>query len=97
MVPAWYRVTQRRRETHDTVTLALLPDDTDSTPVADVPAPYVPAPYVPAPYVPGQFNMLYAFGVGEAPISISADYRAGRPVWHTVRAVGAVSEALCRA
>ena len=36
---------------------------------------------------PGQFTMLYAFGVGEVPISVSrAD--AGGPLVHTVRAVG---------
>lgn len=45
-------------------------------------------------FAPGQFNMLYAFGKGEVPISISGDpARAGRLV-HTVRAVGAVSRAL---
>jgi NAD(P)H-flavin reductase len=49
-----------------------------------------------APYRPGQFNMLYSFGVGEVPVSISGPYRAGRPVLHTIRAVGAVSRALCR-
>ena len=40
--------------------------------------------------------MLYAFGVGEAAISISGD--PGRPdrLVHTVRAVGKVSEALAR-
>jgi NAD(P)H-flavin reductase len=45
---------------------------------------------------PGQFNMLYAFGVGEVPISISG-IDAGHRVRHTVRAVGAVSQALCAA
>jgi anaerobic sulfite reductase subunit B len=44
---------------------------------------------------PGQFTMLYAFGVGEVPISVSGD-REGR-LLHTVRAVGAVSEAICAA
>jgi sulfhydrogenase subunit beta (sulfur reductase) len=39
-------------------------------------------------FAPGQFNMLYAFGVGEVPISISGDPGAGALV-HTVRAVGA--------
>jgi anaerobic sulfite reductase subunit B len=43
---------------------------------------------------PGQFAMLYAFGVGEVPISLSAGGDAGHLV-HTVRAVGAVSRALC--
>jgi NAD(P)H-flavin reductase len=44
---------------------------------------------------PGQFTMLYAFGIGEVPISVSGD-RGGRLV-HTVRAVGAVSRAICAA
>lgn len=42
---------------------------------------------------PGQFNMLTAFGVGEAAISISGHIAPGRFV-HTVRDVGAVSHAL---
>ncbi|MCF8106102.1 MAG: FAD/NAD(P)-binding protein [Desulfohalobiaceae bacterium] len=48
------------------------------------------------PFFPGQFNMLYVFGNGEVPISISGD--PGRPdiLVHTVRAVGQVSRALCR-
>jgi NAD(P)H-flavin reductase len=43
---------------------------------------------------PGQFNMLYVFGVGEVPVSISG--RPARPeaLTHTVRAVGAVTRAL---
>jgi len=44
---------------------------------------------------PGQFTMLYAFGVGEVPISVSRT-RGARLV-HTVRAVGAVTEAICAA
>ena len=47
----------------------------------------------PAPFLPGQFNMLYAMGVGEVPISFSGDPAAARIV-HTIRAVGAVSQAL---
>jgi NAD(P)H-flavin reductase len=43
----------------------------------------------------GQFNMLWAFGIGEAPISIAA-YRDGI-FTHTVRDVGAVTSALCAA
>ncbi len=39
---------------------------------------------------PGQFVMAYAFGVGEVPISVS-----GTPLHLTVRAVGAVSRAIC--
>ena len=44
---------------------------------------------------PGQFAMLYAFGVGEVPISISGDSEG--PLVHTVRAVGAVTDAICAA
>ena len=44
---------------------------------------------------PGQFTMLYAFGIGEVPISVSGE--AGGPLIHTVRAVGAVSRAICAA
>ncbi len=44
---------------------------------------------------PGQFTMLYVFGVGEVPISISGDEQ-GKLI-HTVRAVGAVSQAICEA
>jgi NAD(P)H-flavin reductase len=51
----------------------------------------------PAPaFAPGQFAMLYAFGVGEAPISISGDPARPGVLVHTVRAVGAVTRALCR-
>jgi len=39
---------------------------------------------------PGQFTMLYAFGVGEVPISVS-----GPPLVQTIRAVGPVTRALC--
>ena len=42
------------------------------------------------PLGPGQFAMLYAFGAGEVAISTSG------PLVHTVRAVGAVTEAICR-
>jgi NAD(P)H-flavin reductase len=41
--------------------------------------------------------MLYAFGVGEVPISFAGDPGDGRPLAHTVRAVGTVTDALCRA
>jgi NAD(P)H-flavin reductase len=45
--------------------------------------------------LPGQFAMLYVFGVGEIPISVSgADDGL---LTHTVRSVGAVSAAICAA
>ncbi len=81
MAPRPFRVVSRRQETEDTWTLAL-------EPAGGGPAPS---------FGPGQFNMLYAFGVGEVPISISGDPAAGGPLEHTVRAVGSVSAAICRA
>ena len=45
-------------------------------------------------FAPGQFNMLYVFGLGEAPISISGDPATPGVLAHTVRAVGAVTRAL---
>lgn len=45
-------------------------------------------------FEPGQFNMLYAFGVGEIAVSISGD--GGGHFIHTVRDVGAVSGAIAR-
>ena len=78
MVPAPYRVERTRRETHDTCTVEL-------EPVHGGPA---------FSFGPGQFTMLYAFGVGEVPLSISGDAdRPGRLV-HTIRDVGAVTHAL---
>ena len=49
-----------------------------------------------AAFAPGQFNMLTAFGVGEAPISLSGDPAEPGRLRHTVRAVGPVSTALAR-
>jgi NAD(P)H-flavin reductase len=79
--PVAYRVLERGRETHDTWTLKLAP--------ASGVAPH-------ESFAPGQFAMLYAFGAGEAPISVSAVADDGVVV-HTIRAVGAVTRALCAA
>lgn len=49
----------------------------------------------PLPFHPGQFNMLYAFAVGEVPISFSGDPADTGEIVHTVKSVGAVSDALC--
>jgi anaerobic sulfite reductase subunit B len=48
------------------------------------------------PPLPGQFTMLYAFGVGEVPVSVSGSGR-GQVLVQTIRAVGAVTRALCAA
>ena len=50
-----------------------------------------------APAAPGQFDMLYAFGVGEVPISTSGARDGAARLTHTIRAVGAVTRALCAA
>lgn len=47
-------------------------------------------------FAPGQFNMLYAFGSGEVPISISGDPGEPERLIHTIRAVGAVTRVLER-
>lgn len=47
-------------------------------------------------FAPGQFNMLYTFGVGEVPISISGNANETGRLVHTVRKVGRVSGALSR-
>ena len=78
MVPAGFRVADRRQETADTWTLEL-----------EGPAPLE--------FEPGQFTMLGAPGCGEVPISISGDPDAPSRLVHTVRAVGAATDAICAA
>ncbi|OIK25104.1 FAD/NAD(P)-binding protein [Streptomyces malaysiense] len=56
----------------------------------------VPAGAELPPFAPGQFAMIYAFGVGEVPISVSSLRGAHGGLVYTVRAVGAVSSALHR-
>ena len=81
MWPARYLVAARSQETYDTVTLLLRP--------ADRP---IQTPR------PGQFTMLYAYGVGEVPVSVSGIGQApGQVLVQTIRAVGAVTRALCAA
>jgi len=50
----------------------------------------------PLVYKPGQFNMLYLFGVGEVPISISGDCRDPTKLVHTIRAAGSVTKAMAK-
>ena len=45
-------------------------------------------------FIPGQFNMLYVFGTGEVPISISGNPQKPKTLIHTIRAVGTVTEAM---
>jgi len=53
-----------------------------------------PAQGPPSPFAAGQFNMLYVFGVGEVPISISGDPTQPHTLVHTMRAVGTVTRAM---
>lgn len=54
-----------------------------------------PVDGTPDRFEPGQFNMLYAYGIGEVPISLSGDPTQEGPLVHTIRSVGAVTRALC--
>ena len=81
MVPVAHRILERIRESDDTWTLALEPVGDERLP----------------DFAPGQFSMLYSFGVGEVPVSVSGDLTHEGPLIHTIRDVGAVSGALCRA
>jgi len=78
MVPRPYRVERVRQETSDTFTMEL---ESEGGP-RDL------------PFAPGQFNMLYAFGVGEVPISISGDPARRSVLIHTTREVGMVTRAM---
>ena len=47
-------------------------------------------------FAPGQFNMLYAFGIGEVAISLSGNCADKEVFVHTIRDVGAVSGAIAK-
>jgi NAD(P)H-flavin reductase len=78
MTPRLYRIQKIIRETHDTFSLDVSPKD-DSGPMV---------------FQPGQFNMLYVFGVGEIPISISGPKPGTKGMIHTIREIGTVTRAL---
>jgi NAD(P)H-flavin reductase len=79
MRPELYRVQRSRKDTADTFTLDLEPQPGGAT----------------SSFAAGQFNMLYVFGVGEVPISISGDPTQPQTLVHTTRAVGMVTQAMC--
>jgi NAD(P)H-flavin reductase len=80
MVPRIARVARRARDLLDTWTLDLV--SPDGGPLMR--------------YAPGQFTMMYVFGVGEIPVSISGDALDASRLVQTVRAVGKVSEAVTK-
>lgn len=75
MEPAPVRVTSVAKETHDTFTLTVTPPPGDPVAV----------------FEPGQFSMLYVYGVGELPISISGDPAVRETLTYTIRSVGQVT------
>lgn len=78
MVPDLFEVKSLLRELDDTYTLTLALPDGAEN----------------FSFQPGQFNMLYKFGVGEVPISISGDTEASGELVHTIRNVGPVTDAM---
>lgn len=81
MLPRAAVVRRVRRETADTATLEIA--RADGEPHSD--------------FQPGQFSMLYVFGVGEAPISISGEGREPDGLTYTIRAAGSLTRALVAA
>ncbi len=77
-LPRPARVLQVDKETHDTFTLSLEAGNGNGR----------------AAFAPGQFSMLYVFGVGELPISISGDPEEPGRLVYTVRSVGQATHAL---
>ena len=78
MIPVPYRITSVRRETGDVFTVETQPESGESN----------------FQFIPGQFNMVYVFGVGEIPLSISGDPSRTNTLTHTIRSVGWVTRAL---
>jgi NAD(P)H-flavin reductase len=78
MQPQPYTVGQVVKETPDTFTLSLEPSNASNG----------------NRFQPGQFSMLWTFGVGELPISISGDPFKGDRLLYTVRSVGQATHAL---
>ena len=78
MMPAIYTVRQVSKETQDTFTLTLGPENGSGN----------------GSFQPGQFSMLWVFGVGELPISISGDPSLHGKLVYTVRSVGEATHSL---
>jgi len=78
MLPAPFRIEKVGQETVDTFTVDLVPVGDNGG----------------FSFLPGQFNMIYVFGVGEVPISISSDPENTQRFQHTTRVVGAVTRGM---
>jgi len=78
MVPGACVVMQVVKETPDTFTLTVARENGSADNA----------------FAPGQFSMLWVFGVGELPISISGDPSKHEELVYTVRSVGKATHAL---
>jgi len=78
MLPQPYLVQAVSKETPDTFTLKLTSEDEPNG----------------RSFRPGQFSMLWVFGVGELPISISGNPAEHKQLVYTVRSVGQATNAL---
>jgi len=78
MLPQSYLVQSVSKETPDTFTLKLAPEAAANG----------------NSFRPGQFSMLWVFGVGELPISISGNPAEHERLTYTVRSVGQATNAL---
>lgn len=81
MTPALAAIRRVTWETDDTFTLLIDPPLMNGRPFS---------------FRPGQFNMVYAFGLGESAISISSDPAKSDSLAHTIHRVGTVTSALSR-
>lgn len=79
MVTKPFRILDLKRETQDTYNINLEPVQKKGS----------------FTFSPGQFNMLYAFGGAEVPISISGDPTQSAILTHTVRSIGSTTNVLC--
>jgi len=80
MLPQPYLVQSVSKETPDTFTLKLAPEEKSNGNTSS--------------FRPGQFSMLWVFGVGELPISISGNPAEHKHLVYTVRSVGQATNAL---
>jgi len=78
MLPKTFQIHKVIKETYDTYTIELSGQDCKSNFI----------------FKPGQFNMIYVFGIGEVPISISSSSENTSHIAHTTRSIGAVTNAI---
>ena len=78
LLPKRVRIVEKIKETPDTYSITLKHLEEKAFPE----------------FMPGQFAMLYRFGAGEVPISISSDPADTRRITFTVRGIGWVTNAL---